>query len=43
MQYADSEARDLVEDFIAGDTILNVHAVGNGNGLAPHKALNLRK
>jgi len=43
MQYADSEARDLVEDFIAGDTILNVHAAGNGNGLAPHKALNLRK
>jgi myo-inositol-1-phosphate synthase len=44
VQYADSEARDLVEDFIAGEPVTtNGHPAGGGNGLKVEPALNLRR
>lgn len=44
VQYADSEARDLVEDFIAGETVLpSGYSSSNGNGRGLHRTLNLRK
>lgn len=43
-QYADSEARDLVEDFIAGAPVLAPQTSnGNGNGSRLQPSLNLRK
>jgi myo-inositol-1-phosphate synthase len=43
VQYADSQARDLVEDFIAGERLSHAtYPSSNGNGHVPDIAINLR-
>jgi myo-inositol-1-phosphate synthase len=42
VQYADSQARELVEDFIAGERPAHSSYASNGNGHVPDIAINLR-